>query len=83
MLLGRLFSVPQGEFLLRAIERDDGSVTLMLLPRSTRIVERCSRAVAQVTRDLELFSSSEDEQNIWDTTGKSKSIEEIRAFLKK
>ena len=34
-----------------------------------------------VTRDLELFSYSEDEQNEWDPTGKS--IEEIRAFLKK
>jgi hypothetical protein len=34
----------------------------------------------QVTRDLELFSSSEDE-NEWDPTGKS--IEEIQAFLKK
>ena len=56
----------------------------MLSPRSTFIVtvdlERFSRAIAQVTRDLELFSSSEDE-NEWDPTGKS--IEEIQAFLKK
>ncbi len=35
---------------------------------------------AQVTRDLELFYTSEDEQNHWDPTGKS--IEEIQAFLK-
>ncbi len=45
----------------------------------TADLERCSRAAAQVTRDLELFSSSEDE-NEWDPTGKS--IEEILAFLK-
>ncbi len=71
MLPSRLFSVLQGvqshPSPLRAIARDDGSVTLMLSPRSTRIVsadlERCCRAVAQVTRDLELFFSSENEQN--------------------
>jgi hypothetical protein len=33
-----------------------------------------------VTRDLELFSSSEDEQNEWDPS--CKYIEEIQAFLK-
>jgi hypothetical protein len=33
-----------------------------------------------VTRDLELFSPSEDEQNIWNHT--SKSIEKILAFIK-
>ena len=69
---------------LRAIARDDGSVTPMLSPRSTFIVtadlKRCSRVAAQVARDLELYCSSEDE-NEWDPTGKS--IEEIRAFLKK
>jgi hypothetical protein len=56
----------------------------MLSPRSTRIVsanlERCYQAVAQMMRDLELFSSSEDEQNQWDPT--CKYIEEILAFLK-
>ena len=60
---------------LRAIARDDGSVTPMLSSRDL--------AVAQVKRDLELsrLSSSEDEENKWDhPTGKS--IEEIRAFLK-
>ena len=74
----------QSESPLHAIARDDGSVTPMLSPRSTFIVtadlEQCSRAIAQVTRDLELYCSSEDE-NEWDPTGKS--IEEIRAFLKK
>ena len=69
---------------LRAIERNDGSVTPMLSPRSTFIVtadlERCSRVAAQVNKDLALYSASEDE-NEWDPTGKS--IEEIRAFLKK
>ncbi len=34
-----------------------------------------------MTRDLELFSFSDDEQNEWDPT--CKSIEEIQAFLKK
>ncbi len=46
------FPVPL-ESPLRAIARDDGSVTLMLSPRSTRIVSadlaRCSLAVAEVT----------------------------------
>ena len=69
---------------LRAIAQDDGSVTPMLSPRSTFIVtadlERCSRVAAQVNKDLALYSASEDE-NEWDPTGKS--IEEIRAFLKK
>ncbi len=38
-----------------------------------------SGGFGNVTRDLELFSSSEDEQNELDPTG----IEEIQAFLKK
>ncbi len=84
MLLGRLFSVLQCVLLLRCVLLQ-GMMVLLLSPRSTRIVsanlKQCSRAVAQVARDLELFSSSEDEQNIWDPTGKS--IEEILVFLKK
>ncbi len=64
---------------LSAIARDDSSVTLMLSPRSKRIVS--ADLDDAVARDLKFFSSSEDEQNEWDHTGKS--IEEIRAFLKK
>ena len=67
MLLSRLFSVLQGVLLLQS------HPSLRCVPQDL--------AVAQVKRDLELLSSSEDEQNNWDPTGKS--IEEIRAFLEK